>query len=235
MAQVAAGGHVEDAAAHHAGEVAELGGALLTNLSTVIRGKPEALHLGVIALLSGGHLLVEDVPGVAKTLLAKAMAQSVGGSFRRVQGTPDLLPSDVTGVTVYSRATGAFEFRPGGIFVFDLNSLLTYRQLFTRDMATEVGDAFFCWRGEGDPDCKPGSVCAATIEAFASAHGPWWRRASSRHVQRHYPRSEVLEALHAAGLDCVALKGQSPGVRVSDEPDESLHTKLIYAAKRREV
>jgi len=97
-------------------EVEALGDALLTNLSTVIRGKADALRLGVIALLSGGHLLVEDVPGVAKTLLAKALAQSVGGSFRRVQGTPDLLPSDLTGVSVYQPGTGAWEFRAGPLF-----------------------------------------------------------------------------------------------------------------------
>ncbi len=97
-------------------EVEALGEALLANLSMVIRGKPDALRLGVIALLSGGHLLVEDVPGVAKTLLAKAMAQSVGGSFRRVQGTADLLPSDLTGVSVYQPGTGAWEFRPGPLF-----------------------------------------------------------------------------------------------------------------------
>jgi MoxR-like ATPase len=96
--------------------VATLGDALLANLSTVIRGKPDALRLGVIALLSGGHLLIEDIPGVAKTLLAKAMAQSVGGSFRRVQGTPDLLPSDLTGVSVYQPTTGAWEFRAGPLF-----------------------------------------------------------------------------------------------------------------------
>jgi MoxR-like ATPase len=97
-------------------EVADLGAGLLANLSTVIRGKSEALHLGVIALLSGGHLLVEDVPGVAKTLLAKAIAQSVGGSFRRVQGTPDLLPSDLTGVSVYQPGTSTWEFRAGPLF-----------------------------------------------------------------------------------------------------------------------
>src|SRR5436305_3104790 len=97
-------------------EVEALGDALLANLSRVIRGKADALRLGVIALLSGGHLLVEDVPGVAKTLLAKAMAQSIAGSFRRVQGTPDLLPSDVTGVSVYQPASGGWEFRPGPLF-----------------------------------------------------------------------------------------------------------------------
>src|SRR5256886_1444459 len=96
--------------------VADLGEALLANLSAVIRGKDEALRLGVIALLSGGHLLVEDVPGVAKTLLAKAMAQSVGGNFRRLHGTPDLLPSDLHGVSVYQPGTGAWEFRAGPLF-----------------------------------------------------------------------------------------------------------------------
>jgi hypothetical protein len=119
--------------------------------------------------------------------------------------------------------------------VFDTNTLHTYRSVFSTVFALEDDGAFFCWRGEGEPDCPPGSVCAATIEAFASERGPLWSRASSRHVQRHYPRHEVLAALCAAGLECVALKGQSPGVRVSDDPDESLHTKLICVAKRREV
>jgi SAM-dependent methyltransferase len=124
---------------------------------------------------------------------------------------------------------------PGGVLVFDTNTLHTYRSVFSTVFAHEDDGAFFCWRGEGDPACEPGSVCAATIEAFASERGPLWSRASSRHVQRHYPRSEVTAALSRAGLDCVAVKGQSPGVRVSDDPDESLHTKLIYAARRREV
>src|SRR4051794_35603961 len=97
-------------------EVEALGNALLANLSMVIRGKSDSLRLGVISLLSGGHLLVEDVPGVAKTLLAKAMARSVGGSFRRIQGTPDLLPTDLTGVSVYQPASGTWEFRAGPLF-----------------------------------------------------------------------------------------------------------------------
>ena len=124
---------------------------------------------------------------------------------------------------------------PNGVLVFDTNTLHTYRSVFSTVFAQEDDGAFFCWRGEGDPECEPGSVCAATIEAFACEREPLWSRARSRHVQRHYPPSEVLAALSAAGLECVALKGQSPGVRVSDDPDESRHTKLIYAAKRREV
>src|SRR5438309_8054073 len=107
---------VRGAAPPEAQAATQLAGVLVDNLASVVLGKPDAVGLAVIAILSGGHLLVEDVPGVAKTLLAKAMAQSIAGSFRRVQGTPDLLPSDLTGVSVYQPGTGAWEFRPGPLF-----------------------------------------------------------------------------------------------------------------------
>ena len=86
------------------------------NVRRVMQGKPEVVRLSLITLLAEGHLLVEDVPGVGKTLLAKALARSIDCSVARVQFTPDLLPSDVTGVTVYSPDTGGFEFRPGPVF-----------------------------------------------------------------------------------------------------------------------
>jgi MoxR-like ATPase len=86
------------------------------NVQTVVEGKPDAVRLALITLLSEGHLLIEDVPGVGKTLLAKALARSIDCSVSRVQFTPDLLPSDVTGVTVYSPDTGEFAFRPGPVF-----------------------------------------------------------------------------------------------------------------------
>ena len=89
---------------------------LFTNLSRVIRGKPNEIRLAIATLLSGGHLLVEDVPGVGKTLLAKSIAASIGGTFRRVQGTPDLLPADLTGVSIYRRSTESWHFRPGPLF-----------------------------------------------------------------------------------------------------------------------
>src|SRR3954454_11547115 len=85
-------------------------------LGRVLRGKPEPVRLALVALLSGGHLLVEDVPGVGKTLLAKALARAAGGSFRRVQCTPDLLPSELTGVSVFHLAGNEWEFRPGPLF-----------------------------------------------------------------------------------------------------------------------
>ncbi len=87
-----------------------------TRVERVLRGKPEPVTLALVALLSGGHLLVEDVPGVGKTLLAKALARTIGGAFHRVQCTPDLLPSELTGVSVFHLAGNEWEFRPGPLF-----------------------------------------------------------------------------------------------------------------------
>jgi MoxR-like ATPase len=94
----------------------ELFGAIATNIEQVIQGKPEVVELALICLLAEGHLLIEDVPGVGKTSLAKAMAASIDCTWKRVQFTPDLLPSDVIGVTVWNRGTDSFEFRPGPVF-----------------------------------------------------------------------------------------------------------------------
>jgi MoxR-like ATPase len=85
-------------------------------IERVLRGKRRAVHLALVCLFAEGHLLIEDVPGVGKTSLAKAMAHSIGGEWRRIQFTPDLLPSDVTGASVWNRTRNDFEFRPGGVF-----------------------------------------------------------------------------------------------------------------------
>ncbi|MFP4311136.1 MAG: AAA family ATPase [Nitriliruptoraceae bacterium] len=90
--------------------------AIEGNVRQVLRGKDTAIRLALLTLLAEGHLLVEDVPGVGKTLLAKALARSIDCSVARVQFTPDLLPSDVTGVSVYTPELGRFEFRPGPVF-----------------------------------------------------------------------------------------------------------------------
>jgi MoxR-like ATPase len=90
--------------------------ALEENVNRVVLGKPEAVRLVLTGLFAGGHVLVEDVPGVGKTVLAKAIAKSISCDFRRVQFTPDLLPSDILGVGVYDPRTGQFEFKPGPVF-----------------------------------------------------------------------------------------------------------------------
>ena len=87
------------------------------NVEKVIIGKAEAIELVMVALLCDGHILIEDVPGVGKTMLARAVAISLGGQFKRLQCTPDLLPNDVTGVSIFNQQSGTFEFRPGPVFV----------------------------------------------------------------------------------------------------------------------
>jgi len=85
-------------------------------IETVIKGKPEAIRLAIVTLIAGGHLLVEDVPGVGKTTLAHALARSLGCNFQRIQFTSDLLPSDVIGLSVYNQHSGLFEWKPGPVF-----------------------------------------------------------------------------------------------------------------------
>lgn len=88
---------------------------IIDNVEKVIIGKHNEVELALIALLCQGHLLIDDVPGVGKTMLAKAIAKSLGCTFKRIQFTPDMLPSDVTGVSIYDQSTGRFEFRPGPV------------------------------------------------------------------------------------------------------------------------
>jgi MoxR-like ATPase len=91
-------------------------GQIRQAVERVIDGKPDVVRLAVTVLVAEGHLLLEDVPGVGKTMLAKSLARSIGCSVRRIQFTPDLLPSDITGVSVYNQERGDFEFKPGAVF-----------------------------------------------------------------------------------------------------------------------
>jgi MoxR-like ATPase len=97
-------------------DVAVEGERIAAAMSRVVVGKPDVVRLALVVLLAEGHLLIEDVPGVGKTTLAKALARSIDGTVRRIQFTPDLLPSDVTGVAVYDQESRAFEFKPGAVF-----------------------------------------------------------------------------------------------------------------------
>ncbi len=88
---------------------------IIDNVQTVIVGKRQAVELAIVTLLSQGHLLIEDAPGVGKTMFARSLARSIGGTFKRIQFTPDLLPGDITGVSIYNQKTGDFEYRAGPI------------------------------------------------------------------------------------------------------------------------
>src|SRR5581483_1267790 len=94
-------------------KVQEAAGAVRQNTERVIVGKEEVIDLLMVALLCEGHVLFEDVPGIGKTVMAKSLAKSLGCSFQRIQFTPDLLPSDITGITFFNQKLGEFEFRPG--------------------------------------------------------------------------------------------------------------------------
>ena len=98
------------------GALEDVSARLEQSIAHVIEGKSDVVRSALTVLLAGGHLLIEDVPGVGKTMLSKALARSIDGTVRRIQFTPDLLPSDVTGVSIFNQSTREFEFRPGGVF-----------------------------------------------------------------------------------------------------------------------
>src|ERR671922_1263166 len=97
-------------------EVAEIAGRVLDEVERAVVGKRDALELLLLGLLADGHVLIEDFPGLAKTLMARSFAQATSLEFSRIQFTPDLMPSDVTGSSIYNQREAAFEFRPGTIF-----------------------------------------------------------------------------------------------------------------------
>ena len=107
------GGALSEAEAR---EIAAEAESVIAEIATLVEGKDEVARIAVLVLLAGGHLLIEDIPGVGKTMLAKSLAAALGAERHRIQFTPDLLPGDVTGASVFNQATAEFEFRPGAVF-----------------------------------------------------------------------------------------------------------------------
>jgi SAM-dependent methyltransferase len=124
--------------------------------------------------------------------------------------------------------------RPGGLLVFDVNSLRTYRSIFSQTFASDQEGMFFCWRGDTSPDMPPGGRAAATLEAFVPGAADGWSRRCMRHMQRHHPRTTLTRECAAAGLEIVAVHGQHPGARLDATADESEHTKLLYVTRRKD-
>ena len=108
--------NVEGSAPASGAGVMEAARQVVEAVETVILGKSEVVRLAVACLLSNGHLLIEDIPGVGKTMLARALSRSIGGVFKRAQFTPDLLPADLTGTAIFNQRSGDFEFREGPVF-----------------------------------------------------------------------------------------------------------------------
>lgn len=100
----------------NAAEVSQLTTEIVRQVEKAIVGKTETIEQAILVLLCNGHILLEDIPGVGKTTMAKALAKTIGGEFRRIQFTPDLLPADITGAAIYNQRDGTFEFRPGPVF-----------------------------------------------------------------------------------------------------------------------
>jgi SAM-dependent methyltransferase len=170
----------------------------------------------------------------AEVLVADARDLPELGSFDLTIALDDALNYMLSDEELGSVFDGvARNMRPGGLFVFDLNSLYTYRNLLARDMAMEVGDAFFCWRGEErSEEMLPGSVAASVIEVFATEDGGSWQRYSSRHVQRHHPPATVERLLRGAGLQLLSRRGQMTGTQIDAVGDDDLHVKLLYFARK---
>jgi SAM-dependent methyltransferase len=122
----------------------------------------------------------------------------------------------------------AAALRPGGVAVFDVNSLLTYRTTFAEDFEVVDGATRFRWRGEGSPDAEPGAVSSATIEIEA----PAGQRLYSRHLQRHWPLEVLRTTCGEAGFGQIVFRGQFTGGRLAGEPDQGIHPKVLCLATR---
>jgi SAM-dependent methyltransferase len=171
--------------------------------------------------------------GRAQVLVADMRDLPQVGAFDLITCLDDAVNYLTSAVELEAALQGfARNLRPGGIAVFDANTLATFRHGYSQTAALDSGGAFFCMRGEADPDMPPGGQAHVTIEVFSPVPGELWRRTRTHHLHCHHTRADVERAAVQAGLEVVAVRGQSPGVRISREPDEELHTKTVYVLRR---
>ncbi|MBA7648499.1 hypothetical protein ES703_56285 [subsurface metagenome] len=149
----------------------QLAEKIVENVEKVIVGKTEAVQLAVIALISQGHLLIEDIPGIGKTILARSLAKSINCNFKRIQFTPDMLPGDITGVTIYNQKTSDFEFRPGPLMaqVLLADEINRSSPRTQSALLEAMGEGYVTFDGVTHPLPKPFFVIAT--RNLAETHG----------------------------------------------------------------
>jgi MoxR-like ATPase len=202
-------------------------GRIVSNVETVIQGKREVVELVLLALVAEGHVLVEDVPGVGKTHLAKSVARSIDGVFSRIQFTPDLLPSDVTGISVYDRDRRAFEFKPGPIFAnIVVGDEINRASPKTQSALLEaMEERQVTSDGITRPVPTPFMVVATQNPLEHEGTYPLPEAQLDRFMMRvviGYPdRSKELEMLDTHGIrsTCTARDGVRPGEELHHRPD----------------
>ena len=140
-----------------------------------------------------------------------------------------LEPEEVAGAF----ASAARNLRPGGLLVFDVNTLHTFRTIFARDECLEQEGWFFAWRGRGSADDEEGCVSGFAIEAFRESEPGCWQRLTNEHRERHYPPALIVELLDGAGFACESVHGMTLDGRLHSPADEHAHTKFFYVARNR--
>jgi SAM-dependent methyltransferase len=171
----------------------------------------------------------------AEVFVADMRALPELGSFDLVTCIDDALNNLLSLDQLRSALEGfARNLRPGGLAIFDSNTLHAYRVWYAGTNAKDGDGSFFCIRGETADDVRPGGTASVCIEVFTEREDGLWERAQSRHLQRHHPRDDVVRAVEEAGLELLAIRGLGRGLQLTLEADEELDTKFVYLVRKPE-